>query len=88
MESNYTATHQSERIVLIDILRGFAILGILMVNLPFMYNGTSTVMLDVVNDDVSIFQMVCESFVSFFFEGKFYIIFSLLYFLAMVSGYL
>ncbi len=79
MESNYTATNQSERIALIDILRGFAIFGILMVNLPFMYNGTSTVMLDIVYGDISTFQMVCESFVRFFFEGKFYIIFSLLF---------
>ena len=79
MESNYTATNQSERIALIDILRGFAIFGILMVNLPFMYNGTSTAMLDVIYGDISTFQMVCESFICFFFEGKFYIIFSLLF---------
>ena len=39
--TNHTPIEQSERIALIDIFRGLAIFGILMVNLPMMYHGIS-----------------------------------------------
>ena len=79
MKQNYTPTTQSERVALLDILRGFAVFGILMVNLPLMLNGIFAEVFSVVNDDISISQMICCIFVQFFFAGKFYIIFSLLF---------
>jgi len=69
---------QSERIVLIDALRGFALLGILMVNVHLMYEPMYSMMAGA-DPDASVKHIVAESFVKFFFEGKFYVIFSMLF---------
>ena len=77
--TNHTPIEQSERIALIDIFRGLAIFGILMVNLPMMYHGISSMLLDTQYSDATTLQTISKSFINFFFEGKFYIIFSLLF---------
>ncbi len=75
---NYSPVKQSERIEIIDVFRGLAIFGILMVNMPLMYEPMSQMMLGVV-PDASISRIISESFIKFFFEGKFYVIFSMLF---------
>jgi uncharacterized protein len=75
---NYGPLKQTERIVLIDALRGFALFGILMVNMLYMYEPMSQMMLGA-NPDAHITHVIAESFIKFFFEGKFYVIFSMLF---------
>jgi uncharacterized protein len=67
-----------QRIELVDSLRGFALFGILMVNIHLMYEPI-TQMIVGAKADASILHMISESFVKFFFEGKFYVIFSMLF---------
>ena len=74
----YSPVKQTERIEIIDSLRGFALFGILMVNLPYMYEPMSQVMIGA-KPDASAAQIIAESFIKFFFEGKFYVIFSMLF---------
>ena len=74
----YSPVKQPERIEIIDSLRGFALFGILMVNLPYMYEPMSQVMIGA-KPDASTAQIIAESFIKFFFEGKFYVIFSMLF---------
>jgi len=69
---------QSERIVLLDVLRGFAIFGILMVNMPLMFEPITSMILGA-KTDMSIVNKLSEIFIKFFFEGKFYVIFSMLF---------
>lgn len=69
---------QSERIILLDVLRGFAIFGILMVNMPLMFEPITSMILGA-KTDVSIVNKLSEIFIKFFFEGKFYVIFSMLF---------
>ncbi len=78
MNSSYFPLKSSERITLIDALRGFAIFGILMVNIPLMYQPITQLLLGA-NPDVSLHQIISESFIKVFFEGKFYVIFSMLF---------
>jgi uncharacterized protein len=78
MNPKYSPIKSSESIILIDVLRGFAIFGILMVNLPLMYEPISRMMLGA-KADSSVVNIVAESFIKFFFEGKFYVIFSMLF---------
>lgn len=69
---------QSQRIDLIDALRGFALLGILMVNMLLMNQPVLTMTVGP-DPDASLVQIMAESFIKFFFEGKFYVIFSMLF---------
>ena len=69
---------QKKRIVILDVLRGFALLGILMVNMQF-FNVPFTITIgegrlwtDPVNSGA-------YWFIDFFFHGKFYVLFSLLF---------
>lgn len=78
MNNYYAPTTRSARLDLLDILRGIAIFGVFMVNVAMMYQSVLSPIVDV-NKEVSTFQIACESFVSFLFEGKFYIMFSLLF---------
>lgn len=78
MNSNVSPVRQTDRIVLLDALRGLAIFGILMVNLPLMYKPITS-MLFGGNVDGSLLNMLSESFIKFFFEGKFYVLFSMLF---------
>jgi uncharacterized protein len=74
----YSPLKKSDRIELIDALRGFALFGILMVNMPLMYEPMLQIIVGA-KPDASVTHIIAESFVKFFFEGKFYVIFSLLF---------
>lgn len=69
---------QRIRIDIIDALRGFAIFGILMVNMPLMFSplveGVMSPSLG--NDTIDILAKVL---ITFFFEGKFFVLFSFLF---------
>src|SRR6056297_2146453 len=67
-----------ERIQILDILRGFAILGILMVNMP-MFNSPFMARLGNFSLWESIPNHFSVLFIRFFFEGKFYSLFSILF---------
>jgi len=75
---NYRPLKQTERIDLIDAVRGFALLGILMVNMPYMYEPMTAILLGA-RPDASLDDIIAKSFIMFFFEGKFYVIFSMLF---------
>lgn len=74
----YSPVNQTQRIEIIDALRGFALFGILMVNMVYMFEPMSRVMLGA-KPDASVVHIIAESFIKFFFEGKFYVIFSMLF---------
>ena len=74
----YSPLKQTERIELIDALRGFALFGILMVNMPYMFEPMSNVLIGA-KPNASVIHIIAESFIKFFFEGKFYVIFSMLF---------
>lgn len=78
MNTEYSPVKPSERILLIDALRGFALFGILMVNMLYMYEPVSIMMLGA-KPDATVNHIIFESFIKFFFEGKFYVMFSLLF---------
>ncbi len=78
MQTRLNPIGQSERIGLIDALRGLAIFGILMVNMPLMFQPMSQMMLGA-SENASVLQIISESFIKFFFEGKFYVLFSFLF---------
>lgn len=68
----------SGRIQLLDLLRGFALFGILMVNMP-LFNNPHTIIFgnySIWTDETS---QQALWFIRFLFEGKFYILFSLLF---------
>ena len=65
----------SERIELLDILRGFAIFGILVVNMLF-FAGPIYWRID---SPWSFEEQLVEAFIAFFFQGKFYSLFSFLF---------
>ncbi len=58
----YTPLKQNERIELIDTLRGFALSGILMVNMPYLYEPMSQMMLGA-KPDATTKNIVAESFI-------------------------
>ncbi|MFP4025195.1 MAG: DUF418 domain-containing protein [Thiohalospira sp.] len=66
------------RIQILDILRGFAILGILMVNMP-VFNSPFVARLSNFTIWDSVPNQVADIFIRFFFEGKFYSLFSILF---------
>ncbi len=68
----------TERIQMLDVFRGFAILGILMVNMQIFYKPVSFMMLGSQSGGDFI-KVLSESFIKFFFEGKFYVLFSMLF---------
>ncbi len=78
MEKIVSPTLQKDRIAMLDILRGFAIFGILMVNMMW-YN---TPIASLISDN-SIWTGTADKaarfFITFLFEGKFYVLFSMLF---------
>jgi len=78
MKTNFSPVQQNERVVLLDALRGFALFGILMVNMPVMFEPISSLLMGV-KPDMPPRHIIAESFIKFFFEGKFYVIFSFLF---------
>jgi uncharacterized protein len=67
-----------ERIQTIDILRGFALLGILLVNMPLFNNSLFTTILTSLEYPALIDRLALW-FIRFFAEGKFYSLFSFLF---------
>ena len=76
--SNLSPVAQSQRIVLLDTLRGMAILGILMVNLPLMFAPLTSMLVKAHAQD-SLINEGAQFVIKFFFEGKFYVLFSMLF---------
>ncbi len=78
MTNHFTPTSGSNRIQTLDVLRGLAIFGILMVNMPLMNAPLVTILSDVkVWTDLP--NQLAMGFIKLFFEGKFYVLFSLLF---------
>ncbi len=69
---------QNKRIVILDVLRGFALLGILMVNMQF-FNVPFTVTMGEGRLWTDPLNSGANWFIDFFFHGKFYVLFSLLF---------
>lgn len=67
-----------ERIILLDVLRGLAIFGILMVNMQLFYRPMTIYLLGYTGS-ASTIDLIAELFIKFFFEGKFYVLFSMLF---------
>ncbi len=78
MTTNYHPLQTKKRVEILDLLRGFALLGILMVNMPLMNApfvtemGEFALWTDTANERAM-------WFIKFFFTGKFYTLFSLLF---------
>ncbi len=78
MTTSYQPLKSGERVEMLDILRGFALLGILMVNMPLMNApfltemGKFALWTDPANETAT-------WLLNFFFTGKFYTIFSMLF---------
>jgi len=72
-------TQPNERILIVDVLRGFALFGILLVNIgnfsqPDFYTDTAGI-----NLSTGTYDVVAQWFVSLFAQGKFYPMFSFLF---------
>lgn len=78
MSNNLSPTLQQERIAMLDILRGFAIFGILMVNMMW-YNAPLASLISDNSIWTSTADKVARFFITFLFEGKFYVLFSMLF---------
>jgi len=77
-----TPVRPSQRILTIDILRGFALLGILLVNMA-LFNQSVLNMAMRLSPPATPLDRVADAFIKFFAEGKFYSIFSFLFGLGM-----
>jgi len=81
-QSHIAPTRMGDRVLTIDILRGFALLGILMVNME-MFNASAYSFLVGDYHISSTLDQWARWFIAFFAEGKFYSIFSFLFGLGM-----
>jgi uncharacterized protein len=78
MNNHFTPTLPANRIETLDLLRGLAIFGILMVNMPLMNSPMVTIISDVkLWTDLP--NLLAGGFLKLFFESKFYVLFSLLF---------
>jgi len=71
MKNHFTPTLPANRIQSLDVLRGMAIFGILMVNMPLMNSPMITI--------IYMPNIIATGFIKLFFESKFYVLFSLLF---------
>jgi uncharacterized protein len=78
MENQFTPTLGGQRIQSLDILRGLAIFGILMVNMPLM-NAPMVIIISDVKLWTDLPNQLALGFIKVFFESKFYVLFSLLF---------
>lgn len=69
---------EKERIILLDVLRGLAIFGILMVNMQIFFRPMLHMLIGYQGDE-TILNLLSTILIKFFFEGKFYVLFSLLF---------
>lgn len=78
MTTNYQPLAARERVEILDLLRGFALFGIFMVNLPLMNAPFLTEMakFSIWTDPANV---NAHWVISFFFTGKFYTLFSMLF---------
>jgi uncharacterized protein len=75
---HFEPVKQKERLLLLDALRGLALFGILMVNLPLMYQPVLVMMMGL-SPDAELSHRLADGAIKFFFEGKFYVLFSFLF---------
>lgn len=78
MKQTFSPTQMHERIRLLDILRGFAIFGILMVNMMW-YNSPIPSLISDNSLWTSESDKAARFLITFLFEGKFYVLFSMLF---------
>lgn len=78
--------NSSQRIELLDILRGFSLLGILLMNMAFFQSPLTTTSLGVEGNESGIDYAIAWS-LFVFAEGKFYTMFSLLFGIGFVIFY-
>ncbi|WP_185960747.1 DUF418 domain-containing protein [Aliidiomarina halalkaliphila] len=78
MTSTATPVQSAERMHVLDILRGFALFGILMMNIEYFQRPMQAIMLGFDQSQVGIDYAV-GWFVYVFIQGKFYTLFSLLF---------
>lgn len=71
-------TTPGQRIELLDALRGFAIFGILMVNMPLFFSPVTTMLAGYTGSETML-DLFSKLIIKFFFEGKFYVLFSMLF---------
>ncbi len=76
--SNLAPVRSSERLEILDVLRGFAIFGILLVNMP-LYNAPLDLMVSGIKWWPGAADRAAEWFIHFFAQGKFYTLFSFLF---------
>jgi uncharacterized protein len=74
---------QTERIQIVDVLRGFALLGILLVNMAIFSRPFQTILFPA-DPSMPWYDRAAEWLIHFLAEGKFYALFSLLFGLGMV----
>ena len=68
-----------ERLALLDTLRGFALLGIGLMNVEFFTRPLQDIMRAGVDPELHGIDLVADAFVYFFVQGKFWTLFSLLF---------
>ncbi len=78
MKASSSPVAKADRIVLLDVLRGLAVFGILMVNMPLFFQPMVT-MLQGYSGSASTADFISEIIIKVFFEGKFYVMFSMLF---------
>ncbi len=78
MTTTSTPVSRKDRIMQIDVLRGLAIFGILMVNMQIFHTPIIT-MLQGYGGSASTADFISQLFIKLFFEGKFYVMFSMLF---------
>lgn len=69
---------QAERVQIVDILRGFALFGILLVNMTIFYRPIQAILFPA-DPAMPWFDRAAEWFIHFAGEGKFYALFSMLF---------
>ena len=70
---------EPQRIVTLDVLRGFALFGIFMVNMQFFAMPFAEILAPKAFDDGPVTERLAWAFVKFLFEYKFISLFSLLF---------
>jgi uncharacterized protein len=81
-----TPVQPGQRILTLDILRGFAIFGILLVNMQFFNHSALTYVMGLGKPTGTLDQLA-RWFIAFFAEGKFYSTFAFLFGLGMAIQY-
>jgi uncharacterized protein len=82
-QTNFTPTQQSERIQIVDILRGFALFGILLVNMAIFSQPFQAILFPA-DPELPWYDWTATWLIHFLAEGKFYAMFSMLFGLGMI----